>query len=156
MQPRYPDLLGKHIVFFDGECAFCNQAVKFYCARDLKDQLRFAPLQGQFAISELARHDVGSRELRSGLTDSSMLQDYFVLEAFGTANERLLWRGQATSLLLRTIGGGWALLGSVLRLVPRPLVDSVYRIISLNRYRWFGKEQACDLPTPALIKRLIG
>ena len=37
---------------------------------------------------------------------------------------------------------------AVFRWVPRPIRDGLYRWIARNRYRWFGKRDACRLPTP--------
>ncbi len=35
-------------------------------------------------------------------------------------------------------------------IVPKPLRDMVYSFIAKNRYRWFGKQESCWLPTPEL------
>lgn len=42
-----------------------------------------------------------------------------------------------------------------LRLIPRPLRDAAYRLIARNRYRWFGKAEACALLTPEQRQRLL-
>ena len=36
-----------------------------------------------------------------------------------------------------------------------PVRDLVYDWIARNRYRWFGREEACRLPTPALRARFL-
>lgn len=46
------------------------------------------------------------------------------------------------------------LLGLLLA-VPRPLRDAVYRFIARHRYRWFGKSEACRVPTPELRARFL-
>lgn len=149
------DLTGKHILFFDGECAFCDRAVQFYTARDGADRLRIAPLQSEFAARELGRCGVDTAMLAAGQHDARALQDYYVLADYGTRRERLLWRSRATSLLLRGSGGGWPVVGWLLRVLPAPLLDLGYRFLSRNRYKWFGKKDACKLPTPAQRARLI-
>ncbi|HMR44897.1 MAG TPA: hypothetical protein PKC40_13730 [Saprospiraceae bacterium] len=40
--------------------------------------------------------------------------------------------------------------------MPRPLRDLVYNFIARNRYRWFGKQESCWLPTPDLRSRFLG
>jgi predicted DCC family thiol-disulfide oxidoreductase YuxK len=40
--------------------------------------------------------------------------------------------------------------------VPRPLRDWVYDIVARNRYAWFGKRDACMVPTPDLRARFLG
>jgi predicted DCC family thiol-disulfide oxidoreductase YuxK len=38
-------------------------------------------------------------------------------------------------------------LTAVARVFPRALRDSVYDLIARNRYRWFGRHEACRRPT---------
>ena len=52
-------------------------------------------------------------------------------------------RGQDPAL-----GGGWRLL-SVLRIIPTPLLDVVYRLVARVRYRVFGQLEACPIPSAA-------
>jgi len=33
--------------------------------------------------------------------------------------------------------------------------DTVYKIVATNRYRWFGKTEACRIPTPVLRARFL-
>jgi predicted DCC family thiol-disulfide oxidoreductase YuxK len=51
--------------------------------------------------------------------------------------------------------GGWFRVLKALRLLPRPLRDWVYDIVARNRYRWFGKVEACALLTPEQKSRLL-
>ena len=127
-----------NVVFFDGICGLCNRFVDFVLSRDRRGAIRFAPLQG-----ETARRGASS-ETRSFDTivwvDSSHRK--FVRSA---AAVRVLWR----------LGGVWSLIGWLLWLVPRPLRDVGYRLVAANRYRWFGKKDACRLPSPAESERFL-
>jgi predicted DCC family thiol-disulfide oxidoreductase YuxK len=40
--------MGKHIVFFDGDCGVCNFWVQWILKRDKKDRFLFASLQSDF------------------------------------------------------------------------------------------------------------
>lgn len=42
----------------------------------------------------------------------------------------------------------------VLRPVPKSLRDRLYDIIAQNRYAWFGRDEACVLPTPDVAARI--
>lgn len=42
-----------------------------------------------------------------------------------------------------------------LHVVPRPLRDAFYTLISRHRYRLFGKHDVCDLGGPSLEGRVI-
>ena len=59
------------------------------------------------------------------------------------------WRSLASRL-----GGAWRLL-AVLRLIPRPLADWLYDAIARNRYRLFGRTEACMMPPPQWRDRFI-
>lgn len=54
----------------------------------------------------------------------------------------------------RHMTGAWPLL-SVFRIIPRPIRDWVYNWIARNRYSWFGKQDACRLPTPEYRARFL-
>jgi predicted DCC family thiol-disulfide oxidoreductase YuxK len=115
------------IVFFDGVCGLCNRFVDFLVQRDRERVLRYAPLQGRTAAAF------------AGLPTE--------LDTVAVAHEgRVLVRSDAALLVLRQLGGVWALV-RVVSLVPRVLRDAMYDIIARNRYGWFGKHDACRLPT---------
>jgi predicted DCC family thiol-disulfide oxidoreductase YuxK len=40
-------------------------------------------------------------------------------------------------------------------LIPRRARDAAYRWIARNRYRWFGRMDACPLPPPGLRERFL-
>jgi predicted DCC family thiol-disulfide oxidoreductase YuxK len=48
----------------------------------------------------------------------------------------------------------WFLAGGFL-VIPRPLRDWCYGLISRNRYRWFGRRETCRLPTQAERDRFL-
>jgi predicted DCC family thiol-disulfide oxidoreductase YuxK len=150
-----PDLAGKHIWFFDGQCALCDRGVRFLVARDRRDVLRIAPLQSAFARRELAARGVDPAELEAGAADGRAYRTFYLLADYGTARERLLNRSRGAAYLLSRFGGGWGLLGRLALLVPAPLLDPLYRWVSRNRYRWFGRKDECLLPTPAQRARLV-
>jgi predicted DCC family thiol-disulfide oxidoreductase YuxK len=39
--------------------------------------------------------------------------------------------------------------------VPKPLRDAVYSLVARNRYRIFGKYDACFVPDVAMRKRVL-
>ncbi len=134
-----------NVVFFDGVCGLCNRFVDFVLSRDRRNAIRFAPLQGETAgrvVSGEWRVASGGQNPITTIVwlDSSSCE--FVRSA---AAVRVLWR----------LGGIWWLIGWLLWLIPRPLRDVGYRIISANRYRWFGKKETCRLPSPAERERFL-
>jgi predicted DCC family thiol-disulfide oxidoreductase YuxK len=120
------------VVFFDGVCGLCSHSVNWLLARDPEHRLRFAPLQGTTAAAMI------SSDLRDRL-------DTMVFVRNGTTYIRTA----AVSRILMTLGGRWQMLGAMLWLIPFPVRDLGYRLVSRFRYRMFGKHDACRLPTPA-------
>jgi len=103
--------------------------------------LRFASLQSDLASELLPAVGVDP-------TGLSSLVVYHQEQAF-TKSDGALY---AAELL-----GGWHRpLAKVLRIFPRGLRDWVYDTIAANRYRWFGKRDACMLPRPEWKGRFVG
>lgn len=123
------------IVLYDGVCGLCNGLNQFLLKRDKHDRFRFASLQSEFAASLLKRHGVNAVDLDT----------VYVVVDYGHASERLLARSDAILHVLRRLGGVW----SVFRLgraIPKSLRHALYNAVARNRYRVFGKYEACLMP----------
>lgn len=118
-------------MFFDGVCGLCSHSVNWLLARDPEHRLRFAPLQGTTAAQRL---DAGIRNRLDTMV-------------FARGGETFT-RTAAVSRILMTLGGRWKLLGWLLWIVPSPIRDLGYRVVSRLRYRLYGKHESCRLPTP--------
>ena len=132
---------GKSIVLFDGVCNLCNGAVLFIIDRDPRQRFLFAPLQSDFAVGLLASID---QEAPVAGADSIVLIE----------DGRVYLRSAAALRVAKHLSGLWPLLG-VLALVPTGLRDRAYDLVARNRYRWFGRQEACRLPTPELRQRFL-
>lgn len=132
------------VVLFDGVCNLCQGSVNFIIDRDPKSHFRFAPLQGQRAAALLVSH--GRKALAAGADPDSI-----VLLEGGKVYEH----STAALRIARRLSGLWPLLYYLFIWIPRPIRDVVYRFIARNRYRWFGKTEACRMPTPALKARFL-
>jgi predicted DCC family thiol-disulfide oxidoreductase YuxK len=121
-------------IFYDGSCGLCHWAVKFVLPRDRKGVFRFAPLD-----SERFREAVHEAD-RQALPDSVVVL---------TADGRMLTRSAGVLHILDRLGGGWALLGTIGRLVPRPVRDWLYDAIARIRYRLFARPpEVCPILPP--------
>jgi len=129
------------ILFFDGVCNLCNGAVQWFIKRDTNANLRFASLQ-----SDLARE-----LLPAAGVDPARLSSLVLLEG-GKAYTKSSGAMRAATHL----GGYWPVLAKSLSIFPAFLRDGVYGVIARNRYRWFGKEEACLLPRPEWKARFVG
>jgi predicted DCC family thiol-disulfide oxidoreductase YuxK len=128
------------IVLFDGVCNLCNGSVQFIIRHDREGRFRFASLQSPVGQDLQARFGMDPRQL-----DSVILVE----------GDRWFKESDAALRIARGMNGAWKAL-SVFRVIPRPLRDAVYRLIARNRYRWFGKQETCWLPTPELRGRFLG
>jgi predicted DCC family thiol-disulfide oxidoreductase YuxK len=129
---------GRAILFFDGVCGLCNNAVDFILEHDRQGRFLFAPLQGRTAGTSLARTDVED------------LNSMVLVTPEGT------WRKSAAAVrILWRLGIGWRVLGCLLWLIPRPLRDTGYSMVAARRYRLFGQRETCRMPTPEERDRIL-
>ncbi|SET88030.1 thiol-disulfide oxidoreductase DCC family protein [Stigmatella erecta] len=128
------------VVLFDGVCNLCNSTVNFIIDRDPTAHFRFAALQSPQAAELLAP---------LGRVPQGEPQSIFLLE-----DGKLYERSTAALKIARRMGGAWKGLYAFI-VVPAPVRDAVYRFIASHRYRWFGKSDACRMPTPELRERFL-
>lgn len=125
------------ILLFDGVCNLCNGTVQFVIERDPEAKVRFASLQSEFAQQRFAALNI----------PSSYMDSIVLLE-----QGRVFYKSTAALRLTRYLTGGWPLL-RIWLIIPAPLRDLVYDWIARNRYRWFGRQETCWVPTPELRSR---
>jgi predicted DCC family thiol-disulfide oxidoreductase YuxK len=116
--------------------------VRFVLRHDRRGRFRFAALQSRFAAEALARHT----------RDPRRLDTMYLLLDTGTPNERLLGKSDGLLAVLRELGGFWRVL-ALARVLPLALRDRGYDVLARNRYRWFGRYDACPIPPPDVRQR---
>ena len=132
--------MNKKIILFDGVCNLCNRTVQFVIKHDKKDEFRFTTLQG-----EIGKQLVKERHIDTDTVDSIILIEPGI--AYYTKSTAALKIGAS-------FGGAWKLL-YVLDLIPSSLSDIVYDFVARNRYKWYGKKDACMIPTPELKDKFL-
>ncbi len=128
------------IVLYDGVCGFCNQSVQLILRNDREGRFRFAALQSEVGQALLRRHGLPTDDF-----------DTFVLVEEG----RAYLRSTGALRVARRMDGAWKLL-SALTVVPGPVRDFFYALFARNRYRIFGRLDACMLPPPEVRSRFLG
>jgi predicted DCC family thiol-disulfide oxidoreductase YuxK len=126
------------VVLFDGACNLCNASIHFMIDRDPAGTLRFAAQQSPVGQRLLAERGL------AGQTGSVVLIE----------DGRAYTRSTASLRAARYLRWPWRW-ARWLVIVPRPLRDAVYRLIAANRYRLFGRREACRLPSPAVRERFL-
>ena len=127
------------IVLFDGVCNFCNGSVNFIIERDKENYFKFAPLQSKIGEELLQKYEIDKAE-----TDSVVLIE----------DEKAYTHSTAALRIARRLVGVWSWLYAFI-IVPRSLRDFLYRLFAKNRYRLFGKQDACMMPTPEIRQRFL-
>lgn len=130
----------KKIVLFDGVCNLCDNAVQYVIKHDKKDEFRFVPLQS----------DLGKDILNYLKVDTSKM-DSIILYEPGVA---YFYKSDAALEILRSLGGilKWSI---IFRIIPTALRNPIYDYVARNRYKWYGKKDACMIPTPELKSKFL-
>ncbi|MEH7503592.1 thiol-disulfide oxidoreductase DCC family protein [Neobacillus drentensis] len=126
------------IILFDGVCNLCNHSVKFIIKRDSFDYFKFASIQGETGQALLKKY---------GLKGD--LDSFIVIE-----NEKAYVKSSAALLVCSKLDGAFKML-KIFRILPPFFRDFLYDLVAKNRYKWFGKEESCLLPSPEWKQRFL-
>jgi len=126
------------VILYDGVCVFCSRWVRFVIARDPARRFRFTPIQSAY----------GSRLARAFGIDPTDPDTNAVVHG-GRVH---LKSDAALTVLSQLAGWGWT---RALFAVPKPVRNAVYSLIARNRYRIFGKYDACFVPDAELRQRVL-
>ncbi|WP_413790323.1 thiol-disulfide oxidoreductase DCC family protein [Bacillus thuringiensis] len=126
------------IILFDGDCNLCNQSVQFIIKRDPKGYFKFASRQSSIGIQLLDQYNI------SKTIDSVILID----------NNKAYTESDAILNICKYLKGSCKLL-FILLIIPRPIRNLYYKKVAENRYKWFGKQKHCLIPTPDIKKRFL-
>lgn len=127
------------IVFYDGDCGFCDTSIRQLMRIDARRQIRYAPLQGQTA----------AQNLPPDLRDTRDLKTLVFLDSEG----RIHTKSTAVIAALAQIGGIWK--GCQLALIlPASFRDWFYDRVAIRRRSLIAKA-SCPLPTPDERARML-
>ncbi|HYJ63939.1 MAG TPA: thiol-disulfide oxidoreductase DCC family protein [Parafilimonas sp.] len=126
--------LSHPVILFDGVCNLCNASVQYVIKHDKKKLFRFASLQSSFGESVLKQYDLPVNTFNS-----------FIL----LSDNKIYTRSTAALLVAKKLSGLIKLFYGFI-IIPKFIRDFVYDVIAKNRYKWFGKKEACWVPTPEL------
>ena len=130
----------KIILVMDGDCALCSWGARTIARHDRHDVFRIATVQSQSGAEMLQRHGLDPDDPWSWL----MIVDGQAL----TGSDAVVRAG-------RHLAAPWGPMARIGQIVPRFIREPVYRFVARNRIAWFGREDLCALPDPALRARLL-
>ncbi len=128
------------LILFDGVCNFCSFWVRFLIRRDPDKRFRFAALQTSAGQEALRRLGLSADQLTTMIL---------------AEGDRHHVKSSAALRIARRMKGLWPLLFAFI-VIPAPIRDFFYDFIARNRYRWFGKQESCMIPTPDVRERFLG
>ena len=128
------------IILFDGVCNLCNNSVQYVIKHDTGNAFKFAALQSE----------IGQKLAKERGIDTSMVDSIILIEP-GVA---YYTKSTAALKIAQSFGGAWSLT-SVLEWIPEKLRNWVYDYVAKNRYQWYGKREACMIPTPELKSKFL-
>jgi predicted DCC family thiol-disulfide oxidoreductase YuxK len=127
-----------NVILYDGVCVFCSRWIRFVASRDREARFRFTAIQSPY----------GTRLARAFGIDPQDPDTNAVVHG-GVA----YFKSDAALTVLSLLPG-WSFVRALFAF-PKPLRDAIYNLIARNRYRIFGKYEACFVPDAALRDRVM-
>lgn len=127
------------LILFDGVCNLCNHSVQFVIKKDSNNQFLFAPLQAEKIVTYLQKFPENFDNI-----DSILL----------VTEKKIYTKSSAALKIAKELKGIYPLL-YVFYIIPKPVRDIVYDFIAKNRYKWFGKQESCMMPTPGVKEKFL-
>ena len=138
LPPALKTVLGsRDLIVFDGVCVLCSGFFHFILRHDTQQHFQFATAQSPLGQQLFSALNLPTQDFETNLVITNG-QIHQRLDAFAAAMQRL--------------GGIWHL-PAIVRHLPNALKDPAYHAIARNRYRLFGRMDACLIPDPALHAR---
>jgi len=116
------------VLFYDGECKFCNESVNFILRNEKNKEIKFAHLQGEHVTEFLESN-----------SDRKVLDSIYFLD-----DNKVYWYADAVIHLSKYLRSPYKHL-SWIRFVPKPIRNEVYKLIARYRKRLMGT-QSCLFP----------
>lgn len=109
-------------IYFDAECALCTRSAWFIDRRDRRRTVQMRSLQG----------DEG-QALRVEFPWLATVDSLVWVESGADGERRALTHSDAVLAAGIYLGGAWGVTARIARIVPRPLRDSMYRLLARHR-----------------------
>ncbi|MGB0903132.1 thiol-disulfide oxidoreductase DCC family protein [Halocynthiibacter sp.] len=127
------------IIVFDGECVLCSGFLRFILKHDKGDKFRFI----------IAQSDLGTSLYQALNMPTDDYETNLVL-----TRGRVFTHADAFAAAMRDLGWPWRIAAAILY-APSWLKTPLYLRVARNRYRIWGRHDACMLPDANLRARFI-
>ncbi len=129
----------KPLILFDGVCNLCNSSVQFIIKNDPAGDFKFAALQSEIGQDILKRFNMKTDEYGT-----------FILYE----NGEIYTKSTGVLHVIKHFKNYYRFFYFFI-VIPPFIRDYLYNFVARNRYRFFGKKDACMIPTPELKARFI-
>lgn len=130
----------KKIILFDGVCNLCNYSVQYVIKHDKQDVFRFVSLQSELGQKIINHIGIGQMHI-----------DSIILYEPGIA---YYYKSSAALQIAKNLSG-IATYSTIFRIIPTAIRNIVYDYVAKNRYKWYGKQESCMIPTPELKSKFL-
>jgi len=121
-----------NIVLFDGLCNMCNKTVLFLIKFDKKNNLHFAAHQT----------NAGAKIMNQYLVNQDARSVIFI-------KENLVYYQSDAIIEIAKLLSGWPRIAILAVIFPKFLRNWAYDLVANNRYKIFGKQMNCSIPSKA-------
>ena len=130
----------KKIILFDGFCILCDSAVQFIIKHDKKDVFRFVALQSNLGKEIIKYIGIDAKNI-----------DSIILYQPGIA---YYYKSEAALEIAKNLGGIFYF-AKLFSILPTSFDNYIYDYGAKNRYRWYGKKDACLIPTEEIKAKFL-
>jgi predicted DCC family thiol-disulfide oxidoreductase YuxK len=109
--------------------------------RDKKNRFLFAPLQSDIGVALINKFNIDTDK-----TDSILL--------YNPSSNTIKYKSSAALHIAKNLDFPIKLM-AIFFIIPGFVRNCVYNFIAKNRYTWYGKKDACMIPTPELQAKFI-
>tara|TARA_B100000902_G_C27150281_1_gene833360 strand:- start:19 stop:435 length:417 start_codon:yes stop_codon:yes gene_type:complete len=120
----------KSIILFDGVCNLCISSIQFIIKKDSKDLFRLASIQSS----------VGQKIIKQYSIDIIKKDSIILIN-----NNNVSYKSTAVLSILYRLSTFWKIL-VIFYIIPYPIRDFIYSLVSFSRYYLFGKRDKCIVP----------
>jgi len=129
----------KQIILFDGICNYCNDTINKIIEEDKKNLFVFTPIQSEKG-QEIIKY-IGMNPNIDSIILYQPGQAYYV-------------KSEAIFKIVRQLKSGFTLI-KILSFFPSSLANLGYNYFAKNRYDWYGKKEACMIPTAEIRDKFL-
>jgi len=125
------------ILFYDGNCGFCNRSIQFILAQERNEEIHFCALQSPLAQKELECAEINTQDLST---------IYFKRQAI------ILSKSSAVFAILPFLKWYWQPL-RIFQYMPKKWTDNLYNFIAKRRMKLASS--FCVIPSARQMERFL-